>query len=83
MGIIAWLVFGLLVGAIAKFVMPGNDPGGIVVTSLIGIAGAFIGGYIGTFLGLGTATGFDVRSIFVAVLGAVLLLAAYRKLRKA
>ena len=80
MGIIAWIVFGLIAGALAKWVMPGKDPGGMIVTILLGIVGAFVGGYIGTLLGMGTVDGFDIRSFFIAVLGAVLLLAAYRML---
>lgn len=80
MGIIAWIVFGLIAGALAKWIMPGKDPGGVIVTILLGIAGAFVGGYIGTLLGMGTVDSFDIRSFFIAVLGAVLLLAAYRML---
>ncbi len=56
--------------------------GGIIVTSLIGVAGAFVGGYVGTLLGLGTVSGFDIRSFFVAILGALILLAGYRMLKK-
>jgi uncharacterized membrane protein YeaQ/YmgE (transglycosylase-associated protein family) len=78
MGIISWIVFGLIAGALAKWIMPGKDPGGIIVTILLGVVGAFIGGYLGTLLGLGSVDGFDVRSFFIAVVGAVLLLAVYR-----
>lgn len=78
MGIISWIVFGLIAGALAKWIMPGKDPGGIIVTILLGVVGAFVGGYVGTLLGLGTVDGFDIRSFFVAILGAVLLLAGYR-----
>ncbi len=81
MGILAWLVLGLIVGAVAKAIMPGNDPGGIVVTSLIGIAGAFVGGFIATQLGIGTFTGFNLGSMAIAVMGSLVLLFAYRKLR--
>ena len=81
MGIIAWIVFGLIAGAIAKLIMPGSDPGGFIITILIGIAGAVIGGFLGGAL-FGTAgvTGFNFRSFVVAILGALLLLFLYRKL---
>lgn len=81
MGIISWIIFGLIAGAIAKFLMPGADPGGWIVTILIGIAGAVIGGYISTALGYGTVNGFDLGSFAIAILGAVLLLWGYRKVR--
>ena len=76
MGVIGWILFGLIVGALAKLVMPGRDPGGIIVTMLIGIAGAVLGGFVGRSLGLygdGEAAGF-IMSFF----GAVLLLGIYR-----
>lgn len=82
MGILSWIVFGLIAGALAKWIMPGPDPGGIIVTIIIGIVGAFVGGYIGTLLGLGKADAFDVRSLFVAILGSIVLLAGYRMLSK-
>jgi uncharacterized membrane protein YeaQ/YmgE (transglycosylase-associated protein family) len=73
---LGWIVFGLVVGAIAKLVMPGRDPGGIIVTMLLGIAGAILGGFVGRAFGLyreGEPAGF-----FGALLGAVLLLWLYR-----
>lgn len=82
MSILSWIGLGLLVGALAKFIMPGKDPGGLIVTILIGIAGAIIGGAIATRMGYGTVTGFDVRSIIVATGGSMLLLIAYRILKK-
>ena len=78
MGILLWIVFGLVAGAIAKFVMPGPDPGGWLVTILLGIGGAIIGGMLATALGLGTITGFDIRSLLIATGGALLLLVGYR-----
>jgi uncharacterized membrane protein YeaQ/YmgE (transglycosylase-associated protein family) len=75
--VLGWMLFGLVVGLIAKLVMPGKDPGGIFVTMLIGIVGALIGGFLGRAIGLyqpGKAAGF-----FVATLGAILLLFIYRK----
>jgi uncharacterized membrane protein YeaQ/YmgE (transglycosylase-associated protein family) len=80
MGIISWIVFGLIAGALAKWIMPGKDPGGMIITTLLGVVGAFVGGYLGTLLGMGTVDGFDVRSFFIAIVGAVLLLAGYRML---
>ena len=78
MGILSWIVFGLIAGAIAKLVMPGRDPGGIILTILLGIVGAVVGGYIGTTLGYGTITGFDVRSLIIAIGGALIFLIVYR-----
>lgn len=82
MGIIVWIILGLVVGVIAKLIMPGKDPGGFIITIILGIAGAFIGGFIATRLGLGTVTGFDIRSLLIAVGGAVLLLIVYRMIKK-
>lgn len=81
MGIISWIVFGLLAGAIAKFIMPGRDPGGCLVTMLLGIVGAFVGGWIATQLGYGTVDGFNLASLGIAILGAVVLLLLYRLIR--
>jgi uncharacterized membrane protein YeaQ/YmgE (transglycosylase-associated protein family) len=82
MGILSWIVLGLIAGVIAKFIMPGKDPGGMIITILIGIAGAFVGGFVGSLIGFGGTTGFDVRSILVAVAGAILLLLVYRMIKK-
>jgi uncharacterized membrane protein YeaQ/YmgE (transglycosylase-associated protein family) len=82
MGILSWIVMGLIVGLLAKFVVPGKDPGGLIVTICIGIAGAFVGGFIGSFLGLGEVTGFNVGSLLLAIAGAVIILIAYRILKK-
>ncbi len=82
MGIIAWLVLGLVVGVIAKFIMPGKDPGGFLITIILGIAGAVVGGFIGSRIGFGTVSGFDLRSLSLAVGGAILLLIVYRALKK-
>lgn len=78
MGILSWIVLGLVAGVIAKLVMPGNDPGGIILTIVLGIVGAVVGGYIGTTLGYGSVTGFDVRSLAIAIGGALVLLIGYR-----
>ena len=82
MGILSWIIMGLIVGALAKFIMPGKDPGGIIITILIGIAGAFLGGFIGSFLGLGSVTGFNVMSFLLAIGGAIILLILYRLIFK-
>jgi len=82
MGILSWIAMGLIVGILAKIIMPGKDPGGIIITILIGIAGAFLGGYIGSFLGLGTVTGFNMVSILLAIGGAILLLILYRLVKR-
>jgi uncharacterized membrane protein YeaQ/YmgE (transglycosylase-associated protein family) len=76
LGILGWILFGLVVGALAKLVMPGRDPGGIIVTMLLGVAGAVLGGFVGRALGLygeGEAAGF-----LMSFLGAVVLLVLYR-----
>lgn len=78
MGILSWIVFGLIAGAIAKLVLPGNDPGGFLLTIVLGIVGAVVGGYIGATLGYGSVTGFDVRSLLIAIGGALVLLIGYR-----
>jgi uncharacterized membrane protein YeaQ/YmgE (transglycosylase-associated protein family) len=82
MGIISWIVMGLIVGLLAKFIMPGKDPGGFIITILLGIGGAMLGGYLGTVFGLGTVSGFGLRSILLATGGAVIILAIYRALKK-
>jgi uncharacterized membrane protein YeaQ/YmgE (transglycosylase-associated protein family) len=76
MGVIGWIIFGLVVGIVAKFLMPGRDPGGFVITALLGIVGALLGGYLGRAIGWyreGDPVGF-----VVAVLGSIVLLALYR-----
>lgn len=76
MGILAWILFGLVVGVIAKLLMPGKDPGGFIVTILIGIAGALIGGFIGRAMGLYGPN--ESAGWIVSILGAVILLLLYR-----
>lgn len=81
MGVLAWMVFGLIAGGIAKFIMPGKDPGGCIGTVLIGIVGALIGGFLGTRLfDTGSVTGFNLRSFVIAIAGAIILLVLYRLL---
>jgi uncharacterized membrane protein YeaQ/YmgE (transglycosylase-associated protein family) len=77
--IIAWILLGLVAGVLAKLIMPGDDPGGIIVTIVIGIVGAIIGGFVWSLLtGEGGVSGFNIGSILIAVLGSVILLAGYR-----
>lgn len=76
MDILLWIVFGLVVGIVAKFIMPGRDPGGMILTIVLGIVGAMLGGWVGRVLGLyreGEAAGF-----LMAVVGAIVVLAVYR-----
>ena len=76
MGLLSWIVFGLVIGALAKLVMPGKDPGGVIVTMLLGVVGALLGGFIGQATGMyaeGQPAGW-----FMALIGAVLLLWLYR-----
>ena len=80
MGILSWIVFGLIAGAIAKFVMPGKDPGGIIVTIIIGVLGGLLGGWLGTTVGGGGVSGFNLMSFVWAIIGSVILLVLYRLL---
>jgi uncharacterized membrane protein YeaQ/YmgE (transglycosylase-associated protein family) len=77
MGILLWAVFGLIAGAIAKYLMPGNAPGGIAATIILGIVGAVVGGFLGTLLGFGDISGFDLRSMALAVGGGLVVLLIY------
>jgi uncharacterized membrane protein YeaQ/YmgE (transglycosylase-associated protein family) len=82
MGILTWIILGLIAGALAKFIMPGRDPGGIIVTIGLGIVGALVGGFLSTLVGFGDVSGFDIRSVVIAVIGAIILLAIYRAVRR-
>ena len=77
-GIVGWIVFGLIVGVVAKLLMPGRDPGGMIITILLGIAGALVGGFIGRAMGLYGPQ--DVAGLLMSVVGAVVLLFLYRLL---
>ena len=81
MGILSWVLMGLIAGFLAKLIMPGKDPGGFFVTILIGIAGGLLGGYIGTELGWGTVNDFSLTSIGLAIGGSLILLFIYRLVR--
>ncbi|MBN9756876.1 Transglycosylase-associated protein [Pseudonocardia sp. Ae406_Ps2] len=79
MGIIAWIVLGLIAGAIAKAIMPGKDPGGIIVTLILGVVGALLGGWIGSAVfGVGLGGFFNISTWLLAIVGALILLAIYR-----
>ena len=78
MGILTWIIVGLIAGVLGKLIMPGDDPGGIIVTIIIGIVGAFIGGFVVGIFGGSGVTGFNIWSIIVATIGAIVLLAIYR-----
>jgi uncharacterized membrane protein YeaQ/YmgE (transglycosylase-associated protein family) len=74
-GIIGWILVGLVAGILAKWIMPGDDPGGIIVTILIGIAGGLLGGFVASRMGIG---GGNIMNIVIATVGAIVLLALYR-----
>lgn len=76
--IISWIIVGTIAGILAKVILPGRDPGGFLLTPLIGIAGGFIGGFLFRFLGGAGFTGFNLWSILVATVGAIVLLFVYR-----
>jgi uncharacterized membrane protein YeaQ/YmgE (transglycosylase-associated protein family) len=80
MNLVSWILLGLLAGTLARVLHPGRDPGGCFITILLGIGGALVGGYIGTMLGWGRVTGFDLRSLALAVTGALILLIVRRML---
>ena len=82
MGILSWIIFGLIAGILAKWIMPGRDGGGFIVTTLIGIAGAFVGGFLGSLVGLGGISGFNLGSFITAIIGALVLLFIYRAIKK-
>jgi uncharacterized membrane protein YeaQ/YmgE (transglycosylase-associated protein family) len=78
-GILGWIVLGLIAGSLAKFIMPGRDPGGFIVTTLLGIGGAIVGGFVGKLI-FRTDIGsfFELRTWLLAILGSVIVLAVYR-----
>lgn len=82
MGWIAWIIVGLIACFLAKLIMPGRDPGGFIVTMVIGIVGGVIGGFIGKELGVGAVSGINLTSILLATGGALILLAFYRAVKR-
>lgn len=81
MGILSWILLGLIAGILAKWLMPGKDGGGFIRTTLLGIAGAFVGGWLGSFMGFGSVGEFSLGSVATAVAGAVVLLVIFRALK--
>lgn len=82
MNIFTWIILGLIAGVVAKFLMPGKDPGGWILTLILGVAGALVGGWLtATLWGSAGITGFDVRSVGVAILGSLILLGIYHLFR--
>lgn len=79
MGIISWIVFGIIAGALARWIVPGAQNMGIILTMALGIVGAIVGGWISTLLGLGTVDGFNIGSLVIAVIGALLVLFVWGK----
>ena len=83
MGILAWIIFGLIAGVIAKLIMPGRDGGGFILTCILGIVGAVVGGWLATMFGIGgSISGFNLHSFLVAVVGAIVVLGVFRLLRR-
>ncbi|MCP0241370.1 GlsB/YeaQ/YmgE family stress response membrane protein [Salmonella enterica subsp. enterica serovar Give] len=83
MGIIAWIIFGLIAGVIAKLLMPGRDGGGFILPCILGIVGAVVGGWLATMFGIGgSISGFNLHSFLVAVVGAIVVLVIFRLLRR-
>ena len=78
MGILHWIILGLVAGALAKFILPGKQGGGFIMTTVLGVIGAMVGGFLGTkVFSFGEVTEFDLRSVGIAVLGALVVLVAY------
>ncbi|MCS2171506.1 GlsB/YeaQ/YmgE family stress response membrane protein [Scandinavium sp. TWS1a] len=82
MGILTWIIFGLIAGVIAKLIMPGRDGGGFILTCILGIVGAVVGGWLATMFGIGNVSGFNMHSFLVAVVGAIVVLVVFRLLRR-
>ncbi len=81
MGLFSWIILGLVVGGLAKWIMPGKDPGGIFMTILLGICGALLGGFLASLVGLGAVSGFNLGSLMIALAGALVLLWLYRRVK--
>lgn len=82
MGFFSWILFGLIAGAIAKLIMPGRQGGGFILTVLLGVVGALVGGWMGTVMGFGTLSGFDLRSLGIAIVGALVVLFLFGLMRR-
>lgn len=77
MGLISWIIVGAIAGLLAKWIMPGDGPGGFIITVILGMAGASVGGFVMSIIGGAGATGFNIWSVLVATLGAIILLFLY------
>jgi len=82
MGILSWILPGLIAGALAKFILPGKQPGGIFVTIIIGVVGAILGGLVGGLIGLGRIESFDLGGILIATVGSIILLIIWQMAMK-
>ncbi len=82
MGFLTWIVVGLIAGLLARVIIPGARNEGIIMTIVIGIIGAILGGYVGSFFGFGEISGFNIKTLLTATLGAVILLALQRMFAK-
>lgn len=82
MGILTWILFGLVAGALAKLIMPGNQNMGWLMTIILGIVGAYVGAFVGQLLNLGDVTGFNIGSMFLAIGGALVVLFVYGMVTK-
>lgn len=78
MGILSWIILGLIAGSLAKFILPGNDSGGLIKTSLLGIVGALVGGYVGSAMGWSTSQSFSLNGVLTATLGAIIVVVVGR-----
>ncbi|WP_434777614.1 GlsB/YeaQ/YmgE family stress response membrane protein [Neisseria sp. Ec49-e6-T10] len=81
MGLLSWIIFGLIAGALAKWIMPGKNNSGLVITTILGVVGAVVGGWISTFFGMGKVDGFNIGSFVVAIIGALVVLFIYQKIK--
>lgn len=80
--ILTWVALGFVAGIIAKFILPGRQGGGFILTTILGIGGAFLGGWLGSFFGIGTTGGFSIASVLTAVVGALVILILFGLLFK-
>lgn len=82
MGILSWVILGLVAGILAKVIMPGKDGGGFIITTVLGIVGSFVGGYLGSLAGISTMQSFSLNGVLTATGGALIVLFIYNKLVK-
>lgn len=82
MGFLSWIILGLIAGVLAKWIMPGKDGGGFIITTILGVVGAFVGGYLGTLIGVATGGGLSLGGIATATAGAIVVLFIYRMVAK-